>query len=238
MSATDKPRKSYPSDITDEQWQLVEPLLIRKPGPGRPTEVDLREVLNAIFYLNRTGCQWRMIPHDFPHFSVVRYYRDKWKNNGVIEAINRQLRQQVRIENGRDPEPTLAIVDSQSVKTTEEAREEKGIDGNKKIKGRRRQLLVDVMGNLLGIVVHAANVSDVIGGSGPVGQLPRASAQAAQGTGGRRLQRGVGEVDAKGVWRRGRGGVQGARKERFRCPAEAVGGRANHRLVKSLSTII
>lgn len=238
MSATDKPRKSYPSDITDEQWQLVEPLLIRKPGPGRPTEVELREVLNAIFYLNRTGCQWRMIPHDLPHFSVVRYYRDMWKNTGVIEEINRRLGQQVRIENGRDPEPTLAIVDSQSVKTTEEAKEEKGVDGNKKIKGRKRQLLVDVMGNLLGIVVHAANVSDVIGGSGPVAQLPRALAQAAQGSGGRRLRRGVGEVDAGGVWSRGRGGVQRARAERLRRPAETVGGGANYRLVESLSSII
>ena len=112
-------RSPYPSDLTDEQWQIIAPLLpLAKPG-GRPRTVDLREVINGIFYLNRSGCAWRMLPHEFPPWGTVHYYARQWRLDGVWEQVMTTLRERVREEADREPTPSAAIIASQTVKTTE-----------------------------------------------------------------------------------------------------------------------
>ena len=112
-------KKSYKSDLSDKEWQIIEPLIPpAKPG-GHPRTVDMREVVNAIFYLLRTGCSWEMLPHDFPPYSTVYYYFRRWQKRGLWEQINQVLRDQLRIKQGKAPQATAAIIDSQSVKTTE-----------------------------------------------------------------------------------------------------------------------
>lgn len=112
-------RKAYKSDLSDREWRLIEPLIPPpKPG-GHPRTVDMREVVNAIFYLLRTGCSWEMLPHDFPPYSTVYYYFRRWQKRGLWEQINQLLREQIRMKQGRSAQATAAIVDSQSVKTTE-----------------------------------------------------------------------------------------------------------------------
>jgi putative transposase len=111
-------RKPYPSDLTDEQWQIIEPLLPRPFSVGRPREVDFREVVNAIFYVLTTGCAWSALPHDLPPEGTVRDYFHQWRRSGLWASINGTLRRRVRRQEGRDEEPSAAIIDSQSVKAT------------------------------------------------------------------------------------------------------------------------
>ena len=125
-------RRAYPSDLTDAQWAVLEPLLRERDssGPGRPAVVELREVLNALLYIKQTGCPWRYLPHDLPPRSTVHYYFEKWTADGTLEEVLRPLRERVRRRAGRAVQPTAGIVDSQTVKTAE-ASQDVGWDGGK-----------------------------------------------------------------------------------------------------------
>lgn len=112
-------RKAYPSDLSDAEWDILQPLLPLPKGFGHPREVDFREILNGIFYVQRTGCQWEMLPHDLPPYSTVYGYFEKWQRKGIWQQIHDQVREQVRLEQGRPEQSSVAIADSQSVKTTE-----------------------------------------------------------------------------------------------------------------------
>jgi putative transposase len=152
-------RKPYRSDLTDAQWELVQPLIPpAKPG-GRPRTVDLREVVNTLFYQARTGVQWDYLPHDLLPKSTVWDYFVAWQQDGTWQRILDALRGQIRTEAGREETPSAACVDTQSVKTTEMGGEH-GYDGNKKISGRKRHIVVDTLGLLLAVAVTAANLDD------------------------------------------------------------------------------
>lgn len=155
----EKPAKSYPSDLTDDQWTILEPLIGSQRGAGRPLKHDLRQLVNAILFVVRCGIQWRSLPHDFPQWGTVYYHFRKWCINGTWQTLNTAIRQQERTEHGRTVEPSGAIIDSQSAKTTE-AGGERGYDAGKQINGRKRHTLVDTRGNLLAVVVNAADGQD------------------------------------------------------------------------------
>ncbi len=161
----------YPSDLSDREWALLEPLLPgAKPG-GRPRSVDLRRILNGVFYLLRTGCAWRYVPREYGPWSTVFHYFRSWRRAGAWERIHHVLRERVRRAVGREPTPSAAIIDSQSVKTTEQGGPH-GYDGGKKVNGRKRHILVDTLGLLLQGVVHPANVQDREGAKLVLAGLP------------------------------------------------------------------
>jgi transposase len=168
-----RPSGSYASDVTDREWALIAPLLPTARTGGRPRTTCLRRVVNAIFYVLQAGCQWRMLPRDFPPRSTVYGYFRAWIAAGVWAHVHDVLYRRTRELEGRDESPTAAIIDSQSVRTSAEAREMVGYDAGKRIKGRKRHLVTDTLGLMLRIEVHSASVQDRDGAARVLDRITR-----------------------------------------------------------------
>ncbi len=149
----------YPSDMNDTEWDIIRPYVDVREHLGSPRTVCLRCIINALFYKNKTGCQWQMLPHEYPHPSTVYWYLKKWTDNGAWKRINDDLVIRVRRKVGKEDSPSLVIIDSQSVKTTDVGGDV-GFDGGKQVNGRKRHIAVDTLGLLLLVVVTAASVQE------------------------------------------------------------------------------
>ena len=232
--------KTYPTDLTDDQWTLVEFLLPPAKRGGRPRTVDLRVVLNTIFYLNKAGCQWRMLPTDLSPRSTAYDDFAAWKADGTWQAVNDVLRRQVRVKAGRDPEPSKAAIDSQTTKASE-AGGPRGYDGGKEITGRKRHVVVDTLGLLLAVPVTAANLDDGTAAPGVLARLTGATLGRLGEVRGdskynnRALDKYLAESEAPyKVPVQGARGEPPARGEGPGPAAVPVGGRADARLVRQV----
>jgi putative transposase len=157
-------RKAYPSDLTDAEWEILAPFIPEVSEEATVPTVARREIVNGILYVLRSGCPWRLMPHDLPAWGTVYYYFRTWRIAGIWDQALEALRKQMRQTQGRDEEPSAAVIDSQSIKTSAVRGSEKGYDGGKQIWGRKRHLLVDTQGNLMEVKVTAASDSDLQGG--------------------------------------------------------------------------
>jgi putative transposase len=165
-------RKAYPTDLTNAQWEYIRAIIppaVAKPGCEL---TDLREIANALLYQNKSGCQWDLLPHDLPPKSTAHDYYRRWRADGSWDKLLDALRRRTRAEAGRAEEPSAAVADSQSASTTQVGGEQRGYDGGKKVKGRKRHVLVDTTGLLLAVAVTAANVSDGRAAPAVLGRLP------------------------------------------------------------------
>jgi putative transposase len=157
-------RKAYPSDLTDAEWEILEPLIPAIAVDATNVVHERREIVNGILYVLRSGCPWRLMPHDLPAWGTVYYYFQTWRKAGIWDKALQALRKQERKRQGRDEEPSAAVIDSQSIKTSAVRGESKGFDMGKKIWGRKRHALVDTEGNLMEVKVTGAGDSDGTGG--------------------------------------------------------------------------
>ena len=148
--------KQYPSDLTDSQWQVIKSIVDNR----RKRKYSLRSIVNAILYITKSGCQWRMLPMNYPPWQSVYYYFNRWKSYGIIEELHDQLVEKVRMKSKKQALPTFGIIDSQSAKAINICQGEVGYDGGKKTKGRKRHIVVDTLGLILAIVIHPANIHD------------------------------------------------------------------------------
>ncbi len=165
-------RKAYPSDLTDGEWEILEPLIPAISEEAVHVKYTRREIVNGILYVLRSGCPWRLVPHDLPDWGALYYYFRKWRKEGVWDQVLEALRRQKRKKQGRDEEPSAAVIDSQSIKTSAVRGPEKGIDMGKRIWGRKRNLLVDSQGDLMEVKVTAASASDLSAGKKLLSLLP------------------------------------------------------------------
>jgi putative transposase len=163
--------KIYPSDLTNGEWKYLKKYVPQQANFGRPPTHTRREILNGIFYLLRTGCAWRYLPTDYPPWQTVYHYFRLWRKAGWWQKTNKRLRRLLRLKLKRKAQSSVGMIDSQSVKTTETAREGVSFDGGKKVKGRKRHLLVDSLGLLIVVVVHAAGISETAGARRVLGEL-------------------------------------------------------------------
>src|SRR5216683_2766258 len=158
---------NYPTNVSNSQWQIISKFL----DVERNRKYELQEIVNAIFYLIKTGCQWRMLPADFPKWPLVYYYFSTWKNNGLWEHIHESLVEKIRKEQGKNEEPSVGIIDAQSIKSTLVSSENKGFDAGKKIKGIKRHIIVDTLGLILAVVIQNASVQDRDGASSVIEKM-------------------------------------------------------------------
>jgi len=158
---------TYPTNLSNSQWQIMSKFLDTK----RTRKYDLREIVNAILYLVKTGCQWRMLPADFPKWQIVYYYFATWKQNGLLEHIHESLVEKIRKSTSKNEEPTVGIIDAQSVKSTLVSSEDKGFDAGKKVKGIKRHIIVDTLGLILAVVIQSASVQNRDGAESVIDKL-------------------------------------------------------------------